>query len=154
MKKKVVKEYVTPKFLTRMATLAGVASLGCMLSACGAEPELSGEAPEPIEETALAGEAMPPIVEPALAGEETLSTEDEPTAPASTENVESIEETTEAGKSAKGTEEPVLMGEMPVLIETTEESCEPEIAGMVSIWEEPESEDVELSGDVAYVIEP
>ncbi len=147
MKKKVVKEYVTPKFLTRMATLAGVASLGCMLSACGAEPDLSGVAPAPIEETALAGEAMPPIVEPALAGEETLSTEDEPTAPASTENVESIEETTEAGKSAKGTEEPVL-------IETTEESCEPEIAGMVSIWEEPESEDVELSGDVAYVIEP
>lgn len=141
MKKKVVKEYVTPKFLTRMATLAGVASLGCMLSACGVEPELSGEAPEPIEETALAGEA-------------TLSIEVEPTAPASTENVESIEETTEAGKSAKGTEEPVLMGEMPVLIETTEESCEPEISGMVSIWEEPESEDVELSGDVAYVIEP
>lgn len=141
MKKKVVKEYVTPKFLTRMATLAGVASLGCMLSACGVEPELSGEAPEPIEETALAGEA-------------TLSIEVEPTAPASTENVESIEETTEAGKSAKGTEEPVLMGEMPAYIEPKETEDDTELAGMVSIWKEPESEEVELSGDVAYSVEP
>lgn len=144
MKKKSVKNYKTPKFLLKIAAVAGIATL---LGGCET-PEIAGDvpAPETVESQVPTREHKGNIEEVVeLEGDATLASDPE----------EIVEPEGDVACPIEPETFVELEGEAPAPVEDEPQETQeyPDLAGATSLASDPE-EIVELEGDVACPIDP